>query len=222
MNLLLPKLFRWIFTVFAVIAALAAVVIIVVMAIDPTLPPDASFGPVRGDVLGQPAAIALQPDRIGPGQPAFTVTAFHGNVAMTVDKPAGVVELLKFYGLPLLFMCAVFFTALFELLRRLFRNVERGKSFTPQSMRLVQIIGASLLVFSLLSAVGKSWFAPAMYAYLAEHTEIAISGAPVRLPPAERSIVARARISARQHGIFQRSPGSRTGRGLSPGTGTST
>jgi len=181
----LPNLFRTVFTVLAALTALAAVVIIVAMAIDPTLPPDAHFGPVRGDVLGQPAVIALQPDAKGPGQPALTVTAFRGNVAMTVDQPAGVIELFKTYGLPLLLIHAVFFTALFELLRRLFRNVGRGESFTLQSVRLVQIIGASLVVFSLLSTVGESWFVPAIYAYLVEHTEIAISGSPVRLPPAE-------------------------------------
>lgn len=185
MNVLLPKLFRSVCAVLAVLTALAAVVLIVVMAIDPALPADAHFGPVRGEVLGQPAAIALQPDAGGQGPPAFTVTAFHGSVAMTVEKPAGMIELFKTYGLPILLIHAVFFTALFELLRRLFRNVGRGESFSPQSVRLVQIIGVSLVVFSFLSAVGESWFVPAMYSYLVEHTEIAISGTPVRLPPAE-------------------------------------
>ncbi len=185
MSPFLPKLFRSVFTVLAVLTACATVAIIVVMAIDPTLPPDARFGPLRGDFLGQPAAIALQPDAKGRGQPAFAVTVFHGNVAMTVDKPAGVIEVFKTYGLPLLLIHAVFFAALFELLRRLFRNVGRGESFTLQSVRMVQIIGASLVVFSLLSAVGETWFGYAMYAHLVEYTEIAISGTPVRLPPAE-------------------------------------
>ena len=106
---------------------------------------------------------------------------------MTVDKPAGAIELLKRYGLPLLLIYAVFFAALFELLRRLFRNVGRGDSFTPQSVRLVQIVGGALIVFSLISAVGESWFAHAMYAYLTEHTQFAISGTSVRLPPAENT-----------------------------------
>ena len=75
----------------------------------------------------------------------------------------------------------------FELLRRLFRNVGRGDSFTPQSVRLVQIVGGALIVFSLISAVGESWFAHAMYAYLTEHTQIAISGTSVHLPPPENT-----------------------------------
>ena len=185
MNRFLPKLFRWAFTVLAGLTAFAAVGLVAVFLIDPTLPPDARFGPFHGDFMGQPATFALQPDAGGQGEPVLDMRAFNGNIAMTVDKPSGVIELLKRYGLPLLLIYAVFFAALFEVLRRLFRNVGRGDSFTPQSVRLVQIVGGALIVFSLVSAIGESWFVHAMYAYLAEHTQIAISGASVRLPPAE-------------------------------------
>jgi len=184
MSHFLPRLFRWVFTVLAVLTALAAVVLIAVILVDPRLPPDARFGPVHGKLMGQPATLALQPDASGRGEPALSGRAFNGNVTMTVDKPAGAIELLKRYGLPLLLIYTVFFTALFELLRRLFRNVGRGESFTPQSVRLVQVVGGALIIFSLISAVGESWFAHAMYAYLTEHTQFAISGTSVRLPPA--------------------------------------
>jgi len=192
MSHFLPKLFRWVFTGLAVLTALAAVVLIAVILVDPTLPPDARFGPVHGQLMGQPATLALKPDANGEGGPALSARAFNGNVTMTVDKPAGAIELLKRYGLPLLLIYAVFFAALFELLRRLFRNVGRGESFTPQSVRLVQVVGGALIIFSLISAVGESWFAQAMYAYLTEHTQFAISGTSVRLPPAENTqLVAR-------------------------------
>jgi len=192
MSHFLPRLFRWVFTVLAVLTALAAVVLIAVILVDPRLPPDARFGPVHGKLMGQPATLALQPDASGRGEPALSGRAFNGNVTMTVDKPAGAIELLKRYGLPLLLIYTVFFTALFELLRRLFRNVGRGESFTPQSVRLVQVVGGALIIFSLISAVGESWFAHAMYAYLSEHTQFAISGTSVRLPPAENTqLVAR-------------------------------
>ena len=187
MSHFLPKLFRWVFTVLAVLTALAAVVLIAVILVDPTLPPDARFGPVHGQLMGQPATLALKPDANGEGGPALSARAFNGNVTMTVDKPAGAIELLKRYGLPLLLIYAVFFAALFELLRRLFRNVGRGESFKPQSVRLVQVVGGALIIFSLISAVGESWFAHAMYAYLTEHTQFAISGTSVRLPPAENT-----------------------------------
>ena len=185
MSSFLPKAFRWIFTVLAVLTALAAAIIVAIILIDPTLPPDAHFGPVHGDVLGQPAVFALQPDAKSQGQPVLSMSAFSGNLTMTVDRPAGVIKLLKFHGLPILFIYAVFFAALFEALRRLFRNVGRGDSFTPHSVRLVQFIGVTLLVFSLLSSAAESWFAYAMYGYLVEHTQIAVSGSPLHLPPAE-------------------------------------
>ena len=192
MSHFLPRLFRWVFTVLAVLTALAAVVLIAVILVDPRLPPDARFGPVHGQLMGQPATLALQPHASGQGEPALSARAFNGNVTMTVDKPAGAIELLKRYGLPLLLIYTVFFTALFELLRRLFRNVGRGESFTPQNVRLVQVVGGALIIFSLISAVGESWFAHAMYAYLTEHTQFAISGTSVRLPPAENTqLVAR-------------------------------
>ena len=187
MSHFLPKLFRWVFTGLAVLTALAAVVLIAVILVDPTLPPDARFGPVHGQLMGQPATLALQPHASGQGEPALSARAFNGNVTMTVDKPAGAIELLKRYGLPLLLIYAVFFAALFELLRRLFRNVGRGESFTPQNVRLVQVVGGALIIFSLISAVGESWFAHAMYAYLTEHTQFAISGTSIRLPPAENT-----------------------------------
>ena len=77
----------------------------------------------------------------------------------------------------------LFLTVLFELLRRLFRNVGRGESFTPQSVRLVQSIGVSLIVFWLLSSFAVSWFYAA-YDFISQHTQIAVSGTPVKLPPA--------------------------------------
>lgn len=183
MTRILPKLFRWAFTVLAVLTALAAVGLVAVILADPNLPPGAHFGPVHGDFMGQPATLALQPEASGQ-EPVLNARAFNGNVTMAVDKPSGVIALLKRYGLPLLLIDALFFTALFEVLRRLFRNVGRGDSFTPQSVRLVQIVGGALIVFSLVSAAGESWFAHAMYAYLTQHTQIAISGTPVHLPPA--------------------------------------
>jgi hypothetical protein len=46
----------------------------------------------------------------------------------------------------------------------------------------VQILGVSLLVYSLVSACAQGWFIHAMYTYLAQNAQIAISGSPVHLP----------------------------------------
>ena len=180
----LPKLFRWVFTFFAVCTALAVVAIAGVMLADPSLPADAHFGPVKGEVLGQSAEFLMQPAADGKGEPTFIAKAFNGSVTMIVDKPAGMIELLKQYGLPLMLIYTVFCTALFELLRRLFRNVGRGDSFTPQSVRLVQIVGGSLIAFSLVSGLAENWFAYAAYDYFSQHTLITVSRTPLQLPVA--------------------------------------
>lgn len=178
----LPKLFRWAFTFFEVLAGCAALVIVLAILVHPALPPDAHFGPVHGEVGGQQAEFSLQPPPGGHGAPVFAVHVFNGNMTMVVNAPAQLIALLIGYGLPLLLIHALFLVALFDLLRRLFGAVGRGESFTPQSVRLVQIVGGTLIVFSVISTVVKSWFGGVIFTFLMQHTAITVSQAPVRLP----------------------------------------
>ena len=171
----LPKVLRWMFTFFVVVMTLGAVAVCVVMLIDPSLPPGAHFGPIKTDFLGQPGSVVFRDS-------AFALTAFRGGLAISIRNAGGLIELLKHYGLPLILLRIVFFIVVFELLRRLFRNVGRGESFTQPTLRLVQILGVSLIVYSLVSAFAEVWFVHAMYAYLVQNAQIAISGSPVHLP----------------------------------------
>src|SRR6185295_15390855 len=97
----------------------------------------------------------------------FTVTALRGNIVLFVEQAGGLIEVAKRYGLPAILITTIFFIVLFDLLRRLFRNVSRGDSFTRQSVTFVQLVGASLIVYSVVSAYAESWFATAMLTYLA-------------------------------------------------------
>ena len=178
----LPKAFRWLFTILEVLAGLAAVGVVIAILVDPTLPPGAHFGPIHGDVLGQAAEFALQPQGTGQGEPALQANLFNGTVAMTVKEPGGLIALAKQYGFPLLLIYVLFAAAVLDCLRRLFRNVGRGESFSPQSVRLVQIVGGSLVVFAVIATIGESLFAHAAFSYLMQHTDIAVGGTPVRLP----------------------------------------
>ena len=101
------------------------------------------------------------------------------------------IELLKRYGLPLLLIKSIFLAVLFDLLRRLFRNVGRGESFTRQSVYLVQLVGVALIVFSVASAFVESWFAGAVYGYLAGHATLTISGTSLHLPQLHGSSIGR-------------------------------
>jgi hypothetical protein len=171
----LPKFLRWMFTFFVIVMTLGAIAVCVVMVIDPTLPPGAHFGPIETDFLGQPGSIVFKDS-------AFALTAFRGGLAVSIRNAGGLIEILKHYGLPLILLQIVFFMVVFELLRRLFRNVGRGESFTQPTLRLVQILGVSLLVYSLVSAIAEAWFVHAMYSYLVQNAQITISGSPLYLP----------------------------------------
>ena len=184
MSRLLPKLFGWVFTVLAVLCGISVIAVIAVMIAHPSLPADAHFGPLKGDLLGQPAQFSLHAASGERSEPAFSASAFNGTLTMTIEKTGGMIAVLERYGLPLALSKMLFLTALFEVLRRLFRNVGRGDSFTPQSVRLVQIIGFLLIGFSIVAGLAGSLFASAAYDYFAQHTQIAVSGTPVRLPAA--------------------------------------
>jgi hypothetical protein len=182
----LPKLFRWIFAVLAVFAVLGAVAICLAIIINPKLPAGTHFGPIAIDVLGEPGTVVLSP---AGGDSNFTVTALRGNLILSAEKAGGLVEVLKHWGLPLTLLNMIFFAVLFDLLRRLFRNVGRGDSFTLQSVRLVQILGGWLILFSLVSAFAEHWFSEAAFAYLAQHTTLTISGTALHLPPPHNRIM---------------------------------
>ena len=171
----LPKVLRWMFTFFVIVTSLGALAVCVVMVVDPTLPAGAHFGPMKTDFLGQPGSVAFKDS-------AFALTAFRGVLAVSIRNAGGLIEMLKHFGLPLILLRIVFFIVVFELLRRLFRNVGRGQSFTQPTLRLVQILGASLIVYSVVSAIAEALFVHAMYSYLVQNAQIAVSGSPVHLP----------------------------------------
>ncbi len=177
----LPKLFRWVFTVLEGLLALGGLCIVVTILIHPGLPPNAHFGPIQRDIGGQTATLSILPPPEG-GPSVVSVQAFNGNATMTVKQPAGLIDLLIGHGLPLVLTYLLFLAVLFDLLRRLFRNVGRGDSFTPQSVRLVQIVGGVLIVFAMVASVIKAWYMRMIFSYLLQHTDIAISGTPVQLP----------------------------------------
>lgn len=176
---ILPKIFRWVFTVLAGFTAVAAVILCVVIAVDPHLPRGAHFGPATVDLMGQPGTISLLPSR---GDFDFSVSAFRGTITLFVAKAGGLIEIVKHYGLPLVLVDLIFFAVLFELLRRLFRNVGRGDSFTTLTVRLVQMVGFLLIAFSFVSAFAEGLFAHAAFAYFAAHAVITISGSQLHLP----------------------------------------
>ena len=177
----LPNIFRWIFTVLAGLMAFAAFLICAVMLINPHVPPGAHFGPRTVDfgLPGEPATVLLTPAN---GDFNFQITVFHGAVTFSVGKASGLIETMKHYGLPWWLLHFLFLTALFELLRRLFRNVGRGESFSQGTVRLVQTIAGLLIVSSFVLAFAQALLGQAVISYLAQHAIFTISGTTIHLP----------------------------------------
>lgn len=176
---ILPKLFRWAFTVLVALTGFAALVICVVIAVNPHLPPGTQFGPVNFDLMGQTGTVMLHPAH---GDSDLIATAFRGTMTLFVGKAGNFIEVSKHYGLPMVLLDVVFVAIIFELLRRLFRNVGRGESFTRDTVRLVQIVGGVLIAFSFVSSFAEGLFAYAVMSYFAQHAVITISGAALYLP----------------------------------------
>jgi hypothetical protein len=60
----------------------------------------------------------------------------------------------------------LFVFTLFDLLRRLFRNVQRGDSFLESNIRLVQIVGVAIIGYTVVSSVLASFFEYRLLKYL--------------------------------------------------------
>jgi len=176
---LLPRIFHWLFLALALAFLLAAFMVVILMIANPHMPPGAHLGPAEFKLAGQPGTVIL---RSTGSESDFLATAFGGNVSVGVEKAGGLIEFLKRYGLPLLFLNMIFLAGLFELLRRLFRNVAQGTSFTRQTIRLVQGVGGWLILFSFVLAFAEGLFYYNLLTYLTQHAVITISGTPVHLP----------------------------------------
>lgn len=171
----LAKLLKWVFFGFEILLSIAAVAVLIVLVIDPKLPADPGFGTVKIEMLGQPGTFEFHDS-------TFAAMLINGGLQLRVDHAAGLFELVKHVGLPVALLSLVFFIAVFDLMRRLFRNVVRGESFTPHTVRLVQGLGLMLLVFSIVSAFAEGWLQYEIYSYLAQHATILVSGTAIHLP----------------------------------------
>jgi hypothetical protein len=186
---ILPRIFHWVFLVLVLIFVVAAWVVGFVMVVNPHMPPGAHLGPAEFHLAGQQGTLLLR----STGRDSdFLGTVFGGNVSVAVEKAGGLLELFKHYGLPLIFLDMIFLVALFELLRRLFRNVGRGESFTRGTIRLVQGVGGLLILFSFVLSFGEGLFFYNLFTYLAQHAVITISGTSVHFPAPHREIFLRA------------------------------
>jgi len=175
----LPRIFQWASLVLAVAFAAAALIVAIVMLVNPHMPAGVHLGPAHVELAGQTGTVSLH---ASGNDSDFLASAFGGNVRLTVEKASGLVELLKRYGLPLVLLNMIFLCLLFELMRRLFRNVTRGQSFTRDTIGLVQGVAGLLILFSFILSFAEGLFSYHLFTYLVHHAVITVSGAAIHFP----------------------------------------
>lgn len=165
----LPKALRWVFTVLTG-ATLVVGAVIVFLIINPSIfygHATVDVGPVM--LAPAPGAMTLKSDT---GE-AITIKEVSASVSIKPGSGDGLARIITTRALPASLIYIVFFAFLFEMLRRLFRNVARAESFTDQNVRLVRFMGYSMLVFSIVSAFGEAWAERSLIDYLQLHTSVA-------------------------------------------------
>jgi len=159
-NPILPRILK---ITFAVLGALTLLVIAVVLALLWFLPAQGTYD--LGDVQFVPTAGLATLVRAGGEE--LKIKSLQGIVTLSHDHFSnGLDASVKWAMVPLILAQGGFFFVLCELLRRLFRNVERRESFSSINIRLVRRVGLAILLFTLLSAVTQSYFGHRVLRYL--------------------------------------------------------
>lgn len=164
----LPKVLRWAFTAFTGLT-LAVGAVLLFLIFNPSIfygHGTVQVGPVM--LAPAPGAMTLKSDT---GE-TINIDKLEASISLKPGKGEGLEKLITMRALPMALVYIAFFVFLFDMLRRLFRNVSRAESFTDQNIRLVRMIGYSILVFSVAAAVAEGWVERSFVDYLQQHTTV--------------------------------------------------
>jgi hypothetical protein len=174
----LPRILRCTFGVLQVITVLsAALALVIVWFVPPGTETmyvhlvQAQFVPADG-----PVKLILE-----SGQ-EHDISLLQGIIGFFPERMNGAVK--SAVALQILLGCT-FFLALCELLRRLFRNVERGDSFSSGSTRLVRGLGLLILLFTLSSPLIEVYASRRVHRYLGPSGTL--MGREMRIVPSRKT-----------------------------------
>ena len=161
----LPRFFKAVFAIFECLTLLVIGLLLFFICYFPTNLRGATFdmGPVQFVPTAGPAELNLKNAAVGP----LEVKGLEGKIVLqNRDLPNGLDPTIKW---PLVLVIAahgIFVFILFDLLRRLFRNVQRGDSFSDPNIRLVQIVGVAIIAYTLASSALASFYEYRLLKYL--------------------------------------------------------
>lgn len=170
---LFQKILRRLFGLLEITLLIAVVLLSLLILTLPRLSDHADLQLLVGEVglMPESGALTLQTDGVKSG--SVSITNLRGTVlAKNSFDNKGLLALARWHTLPMVIFYAVFAILLLDMLRRLFKNFERGESFTNRSVLLVHKIGLTIIVFTILSAVVTMWLDQAVANYLEKHATI--------------------------------------------------
>jgi hypothetical protein len=153
----MPAVCRWIFAICTGFSLIGALAIVTVIVVNPALPLGAEYANTV-DLSALPGGLVVKTTNGA----VLKVTELKATVSGNTEGLNVRADLFKRFVLPIALIYTIFFAVLFDLLRRLFRNVEHGASFTPQTVKLVRIIGYSLVGFAFVSSAAEGIVASAL------------------------------------------------------------
>jgi len=169
----LPRFFHHLFAVLEVLPLIAGVIVCGLVVALPRISHNAELEVGLGDIGLAPESGALTAQAGDSKAETISIKNLRGTISVrNPDGGNGILDLTRWSILPLCLVYAGFITVLFDFLRRLFRNVERGESFTERSVHLVHKIGMTIIVFTFLSAAAATWHDHAVSNYLNQHATV--------------------------------------------------
>jgi hypothetical protein len=168
------KLTRFIRRVFAVLEVLTVTMMVIwcvaIFAL-PRLSADTKVDLGRIGLKPETGKFELQYGN--PNRETLTLKNLQGDLALkNPSRDDHLYKMIKACELPVILLNAAFLFVLCELLRRQFRNVERGETFSEPNIRLVRKIGVTILAFALLSGVAQCWYNYEITTYLQPYVTV--------------------------------------------------
>jgi hypothetical protein len=165
----LPKFFHRFFAFLEILAVVIGCLICCLILVLPRFLNTTGVNVSLGEIGLLPDSGALT--AVTGNSETITITNLKGALSIK-NSPGDLGAFARRSVLPPLILYTAFMTVLFDFLRRLFRYVELGESFTERSVHLVHKIGVTIIVYNLLATAVSFWGNQAIVRYLSQHAAV--------------------------------------------------
>jgi hypothetical protein len=183
----LPKFFRQFFGLLEILFVVLPIVGCGLILALPSIPSHMTVSLGQIGLMPDSGTLTVQIDN--SKSDVIQITDLQGTIALKkAGKASDLYALTKNFTIPLALGFCGFYAIILELLRRLFRNVERGEIFTERNVHLVHWIGIIIIVFTLLSAVMTCWHDRVIAHYLEQHAAVQDVKVKITVPHTDSGI----------------------------------